>query len=84
MIGKYSALKEFLKQHREKKIVLTLNQIEIIINSKLPKSAYSYPAWWSDPSTHPQVRNWSDIGWKVEIHSEKSKIAWVRFRKVKE
>jgi len=79
--GKYDSLEEFLSLHRTKEISLTLRQIEIITSIKLPKSARDYTAWWSDPSTHPQVRNWSDIGWKVMVHSEKGKVAWVTFKK---
>lgn len=78
----YDPLKEFLSLHRENRIVLTLRQIEIIINRDLPDSAHVHHAWWSHPSSHPHVRSWSDIGWKAELHSEKGKIDWVTFRKL--
>jgi len=81
-MGKYDRLKMFLSLHRDKEITLTLEQIEIILGSELPDSARLYSAWWSDPSSHPQVGSWSDIGWKAELHSEKGKIDWVTFRKL--
>jgi len=84
-MGIYDPLKRFLSlaHERENHIVLTLDQIEMIISRKLPASARNYPAWWSDPSSHPQVKGWSEIGWKAELHSEKGKIDWVTFRKTK-
>jgi hypothetical protein len=81
-MSRYDALKEFLSLHREKEIPLTLRQIEIIMSAKLPDSAHTHHAWWSGPSSHPHVRAWSEIGWKVEVHSEKGRIEWVVFRKL--
>lgn len=81
LMSKYSRLKEFLSLHRENEITLTLRQIEIIINDKLPLSARKYDAWWRDPASHPHVQNWSNIGWRIEVHHDKGRIAWVIFRK---
>jgi len=80
-MSKYSRLREFLGLHRENKITLTLEQIEMIINNKLPPSASKHDAWWRGPDYHPHVRNWSDIDWKVEVHHDKGRISWVVFRK---
>jgi len=82
LMGKYDPLKEFLSLHRENEIPLTLRQIEIIVSAKLPKSARAYSAWWSEPVSHPQVRSWSDVGWKVKVHSEEGSIEWVMFQKL--
>jgi len=83
-MGKYDRLGKFLSLHRDDKITLTLEQTEMLLGSRLPESARVYSAWWSDASSHPQVRSWSDIGWKVHVHSEKGKVAWVTFRKREE
>ena len=78
-LGKYDSLREFLSLHKEEEVMLTLRQIEIIINNKLPQSAYMHYAWWSGPDYHPHVRTWTDIDWKAEVHVEGNKIAWVKF-----
>lgn len=81
-MGKYDRLREFLSLHRDKEITLTLEQIEMITGSRLPDSARVHFAWWSDPTSHPQARSWTDIGWKAHVHSEKGKVEWVTFRKL--
>lgn len=63
MSGKYSQLETYLRKRKDYDvgIVLTLDEIESIIGSRLPASAYRYPAWWAnqtDPSGRPQVRAW--------------------------
>lgn len=80
-MNKYSRLKRFLELHREEKVTLTLEQIEMIVDDELPPSARKYHAWWRGPSFHSHVKSWSDIGWSVEVHSEKGSIAWVVFKR---
>lgn len=46
---------------------LSYTEIERIIGSKLPVSAYKYNAWWSNDMTSGsrQCRAWLDIGWRT-------------------
>lgn len=80
-MDKYSGLKRFLGLHREEKVTLTLEQIEMIIDDGLPPSARKHHAWWRGSSFHSHVKSWSDIGWSVEVYSEKGSIAWVVFKR---
>jgi hypothetical protein len=80
-MSKYSPLRKFLSLHRENKVTLTLEQIEIIINEELPKFARKYDAWWRGPADHPHVENWVNIGWKIQVHHDKGRVSWVVFRK---
>jgi hypothetical protein len=61
---KYNELKKYLEDNKKNTVVLSYEDIERIIGTKLPKSAYRHRAWWSN-SGHPHARTWSDSGWKV-------------------
>ncbi len=44
----------------------TFDKIEKILGFDLPKSAYSYQAWWeNDDQTHTHARAWLDAGMKT-------------------
>ncbi len=61
---------------------LSFREIEGILGSKLPASAHSYRAWWSNPSSpkdHPHAQAWLGAGWTVE--SVNPDAQWVRFRR---
>lgn len=47
----------------------SFDEIENILDSKLPDSAYKYPAWWSNEQgnkNHVQCHAWLEAGWKTE------------------
>ena len=56
MAGKYTPLENYLRDipANQKEVALSFEQIERILNDKLPPSAYEYWAWWAN------------AGWKVE------------------
>jgi len=42
-------------------------EIEAVLGFALPRSAYAYPAWWSNDATgHSHSLAWLDAGWKTE------------------
>lgn len=49
MAGKYTPLENYLRDlsASQKEIALSFEQIEGILNDKLPPSAYEYWAWWA-------------------------------------
>ena len=63
--GKYKNLFNYLLNTKNKKITLTYDEIESIINSKLPDSAYNYRAWWANGG-HVHSDAWLKSGWKVQ------------------
>lgn len=81
-MGKYAPLSEFLQNNRGDKVELTLKQIETILRDHLPPSARMYPAWWRDPASHPHVKSWADIGWRVSTRTNQGRIEWVVFSRV--
>lgn len=81
MPGKYSPLEHCLRDlpENQRKITLSFEQIERILNDKLPPSAYGYQAWWANEKegNHVNARAWANAGWKVDTLNLEKK--WVRF-----
>ena len=81
MAGKYTALEDYLfgvpKSQRE--VTLVFEQIESILNDKLPSSAYEDRRWWDHETeaNHVSKRAWSNAGLKIESLDVKAK--WVKF-----
>jgi hypothetical protein len=70
MSGKYTPLEHYLRDlpETQKEIVLSFEQIEKILNDKLPSSAYEDRRWWDHETegNHVNKRSWSNAGWKIE------------------
>ena len=70
MTGKYTPLENYLRDLpvNQREVVLSFEQIERIINAKLPPSAYGYQQWWENEKegNHVNARAWANAGWKVE------------------
>jgi hypothetical protein len=69
MTGKYTPLEHYLRDlpATQKEITLRFEQIEKILNDKLPSSAYEDRRWWDHEKegNHVSKRAWSNAGWKV-------------------
>ena len=70
MAGKYTPLENYLRglPVNQRELVLSFEQIERIINAKLPPSAYGYQQWWDHETegNHVNQRAWANAGWKIE------------------
>lgn len=81
MTGKYTPLENYLSglPKNYKEITLSFEQIERIIQDKLPPSAYGYYAWWANEKegNHDNARAWANAGWKVDTVNFPEK--WARF-----
>ena len=79
MAGKYTPLENYLRNLpvNQKEVALSFEQIERIINAKLPPSAYEYQQWWENEKegNHVNARAWANAGWKVESVDFKGKQA---------
>ena len=79
MAGKYTPLENYLRDlpASQKEVALSFEQIEIILNDKLPSSAYEDRRWWDHETegNHVNKRAWTNAGWKVESLDVKKK--WV-------
>jgi len=67
VVQKYYNLAKFLNSlpKRQNEITITFEEVEMLIDNKLPFSARKYASWWANDPTHSQARYWLDAGWKT-------------------
>ena len=69
MPGKYAPLENYLRElpADQNEVTLSFEQIEEILKSKLPASAYEDERWWRHETdgNHVNKRAWANAGWKV-------------------
>jgi len=69
-MSKYEPLGKYLENTRKNNIRLTFKEIETILQFKLPKYLYKYPAGWYGTAegspTHRQKVVWCKYGYQVE------------------
>lgn len=63
--GKYWPLYEHLVGLETRDWQASFGDIERMLGFSLPKSAYSYPAWWSNGSGMPHSAMWLNAGWRT-------------------
>jgi hypothetical protein len=85
MAGKYTPLENYLRDLSESQSEITLRfeQIERILNNKLPASAYEDRRWWDHEKegNHVNGRSWANAGWKIEsldINKKRVKLSRAR------
>jgi len=79
-VSKYDPLRIFLEQQNKPYIRLSFKDVERIIGSKLPASAYIHRAWWANDRTHTHARNgWLAAGYKVRyVNLKKGIVEFIR------
>jgi hypothetical protein len=81
MTSKYTPLEHYLHDlpESQKEVTLSFQQVERILNDKLPPSAHQYQAWWANEKDgrHVHAHAWMDTGWRRDTVSFSEK--WVRF-----
>lgn len=82
-MGKYEALGQFLKGQPTEEVSLSFSDIERVIGSALPPSAYAHRPWWSNnPSNSAMTRVWLDAGFRTErVDMTGKKLVFKRMRK---
>lgn len=79
-MSKYDALRKHLSSGTAIRWRAAFAEVEAVLGFPLPRSAYAYPAWWSNDATgHSHARAWLDAGWKTEAVDLQSQ--QVTFRK---
>lgn len=77
MAGKYTLFENYLCDlpQSQREVTLRFEQIEKILNDKLPSSAYEDRRWWDHETegNHVNKRAWSNAGWKIESLDVKEK-----------
>lgn len=66
-MSKYGALTRYLASLPQEKVRLSFDEIEKVLDAKLPRSARSHRAWWSNNSSNSvMTKAWLDAGWRSE------------------
>jgi len=83
MAGKYAPLENYLRDlpASQREVMLAFEQIEGILNDKLPSSAYEDRRWWDHEKegNHVNLRAWSNAGWKIEsLDVDRKRVKLVR------
>jgi len=70
MAGKYTPLEKYLRDlpANQKEVALSFEQIEKILNAKLPASAHEDQRWWDHETegNHVNKRAWANAGWEIQ------------------
>jgi hypothetical protein len=85
MAGKYAPLENYLRDRplSQREVTLGFEQIEEILNAKLPASAYEDQRWWEHETegNHRNSRSWSNAGWMVgSLDVNGKRVKFVRAR----
>ncbi len=76
---KYRSLAEYLYEKWEKKIVLTYEEIESILDFKLPPTAYKIPkSYWANTLTHTYATCWLSVGYKAKVNIDAMNVTFER------
>jgi hypothetical protein len=83
MAGKYTPLENYLRglPESQREVNLPFEEIERILNDKLPSSAYEDRRWWDHATegNHVNARAWSNAGWKIEsLDVNKKRVKLIR------
>ena len=83
MAGKYTPLEHYLRTlpGDQASITVSFEQIERILNDKLPPSACEHRAWWENErdGMHTHAHAWMNAGWLVDSLDQTGRM--VRFRR---
>lgn len=65
-MGKYEPLTRYLRNLDRDSWDARFAEVEGVLGTSLPNSAYEYPAWWANQeSGHSQTRGWQEAGWET-------------------
>jgi len=79
----YNGFKKYLLEKNEEQITLSFEEIEKILNRKLPKSAYKHPEpWWSNNYDHSQAIAWIDAGYNTDMVTDTYEKQFIIFIKM--
>jgi Bacterial antitoxin of type II TA system, VapB len=84
-MSRYQPLADFLAAKKSDEWHATFSDIEARLGFPLPKSAYTYPAWWANQvgSGHSQTRGWRSVGWRTTaLDLERRRVRFEREKQV--
>ena len=81
-MSKYDPLYDYLSASPHDELNMTFDDIEDILGSRLPDSAYRYPEWWSNNNqTHVQTNSWLEAGYHTKhVDIPRKSLVFYRYR----
>lgn len=84
---KYEPLQDYLSNLSQEKsnVSISFKQIEEILGAPLPRSAYTYRAWWGnqqDSKNRPQAHAWLSAGFSVASVQQRPQGGVVEFHRI--
>ncbi len=85
-MSKYDPLRKHLTDGKLTRWRATFAEVEAVLGFSLPRSAYAYPAWWSNDATgHSHSLAWLDAGWKTQdVDLQNQQVTFVKQRGVRQ
>jgi hypothetical protein len=79
-MSKYDPLRKHLAGAAATDWRAAFSEVEAVLGFPLPRSAYAYPAWWSNDATgHSHSLAWLDAGWKTkDIDLQNQQVTFVK------
>lgn len=84
-MSRYQPLADFLAGKKALEWEASFAEIEAQLGFPLPKSAYTYPAWWANQTGagHSQTRGWRSVGWRTsELDLKRRRVRFEREMRV--
>lgn len=79
MTGKYAPLGRYLHGLTTNRWKAAFQDVETVIDARLPRSARERDAWWGNDGSHVQARAWMDVGWKTrDVDFQREVISFYR------
>ena len=76
---KYMRLGIYLYEKWERKIMLTYEELERILEFTLPDTAYNFPqSFWANTATHTYASSWLALGYKAKVNFEERTVTFER------
>jgi predicted kinase len=79
---KYEQLGQYLDMQSRPEVILAFSEVEAILGSSLPPSAYKYPAWWANEDSpltiHSQCSAWMAVGYRAFANVPAGEVRFVR------
>jgi hypothetical protein len=86
-LGKYALLADYFNQLTSNSVILSFQDIEMILGNTLPASAHKYAAWWANSKSndsHVWSHIWIKAGWKVnQLNLSESEVEFSRINSLK-
>ncbi len=79
-MSKYDPLRKHLAGGALTRWRAAFSEVEAVLGFALPRSAYAYPAWWSNDATgHSHSRSWLEAGWKTkDVDLQNQQVTFVK------